>query len=169
MVTDSEPRYRLVDGNGNPVGSVYAEPDGTLKLQEGSGSDNEAVLQPDGTLSVPAVNTENVTITDIFKLDDSTETISSGSIPYTSPTIRVDAPSSSETDLTNITGGSDNDIVILTKTGGDDITVVDESGGSGQILLDSDGNFIMDNSTDRLMLQYDDSFDTWNEISTSNS
>ena len=40
MVTDSEPRYRLVDGNGNPVGSVYAEPDGTLKLQEGSGSDN---------------------------------------------------------------------------------------------------------------------------------
>jgi len=62
MVTDSEPRYRLVDGNGNPVGSVYAESDGTLKLQEGSGSDNEAVLQPDGTLDVPSVNTDQQTI-----------------------------------------------------------------------------------------------------------
>jgi len=46
MVTDQEPRYRLVDADGNVVGSLFAESDGTLKLQEGtSGNDNELGLQ----------------------------------------------------------------------------------------------------------------------------
>jgi len=53
MVNDQEPRYRLVDADGNVVGSLFAESDGTLKLQEGtSGSDNELSLSPQGELSV---------------------------------------------------------------------------------------------------------------------
>ena len=57
-VDDQEPRYRLaiqdVDGNiVDRLGTLYAEADGTLKIQEGSGSFNEASLNPDGTFSVP--------------------------------------------------------------------------------------------------------------------
>jgi len=53
MVTDQEPRYRLVDADGNVVGSLFAEPDGTLKLQEGtSGNDNELSLTTQGALEV---------------------------------------------------------------------------------------------------------------------
>jgi len=53
MVTDTEPRYRLVDANGNVVGSLFAESDGTLKLQEGtSGNDNELSFTTQGELQV---------------------------------------------------------------------------------------------------------------------
>jgi len=53
MVTDQEPRYRLVDADGNVVGSLFAESDGTLKLQEGtSGNDNELSLTTQGALNV---------------------------------------------------------------------------------------------------------------------
>lgn len=59
MVSDSEPRYRLVDADGNVVGSIYAQADGTLAIQEGtSASDNEATLATDGTWQVPSVDTE---------------------------------------------------------------------------------------------------------------
>ena len=66
-VDDQEPRYRLaiqdVDGNiVDRLGTLYAESDGTLKIQEGSGSFNEASLNPDGTFSVPTapVNADEV-------------------------------------------------------------------------------------------------------------
>jgi len=60
MVNDTEPRYRLVDSNGNVVGSLFAEADGTLALQEGtSGSDNEITVATDGTFNAPAVSTES--------------------------------------------------------------------------------------------------------------
>jgi len=53
MVNDTEPRYRLVDANGDVVGSLFAESDGTVKLQEGtSGNDNELALTTQGTLEV---------------------------------------------------------------------------------------------------------------------
>jgi len=53
MVNDQEPRYRLVDADGNVVGSLFAESDGTLKLQEGtSGNDNELSLTTQGALEV---------------------------------------------------------------------------------------------------------------------
>jgi len=56
MVNDQEPRYRLVDADGNVVGSFFAESDGTLKLQEGtSGNDNELSLGTDGDVSVEKV------------------------------------------------------------------------------------------------------------------
>jgi len=53
MVNDQEPRYRLVDADGNVVGSLFAESDGTLKLQEGtSGNDNQVSLTTQGVLEV---------------------------------------------------------------------------------------------------------------------
>jgi len=63
MVTDQEPRYRLVDADGNVVGSLFAESDGTLKLQEGSsGNDNEVSLQTDGAVAVPTITANEAII-----------------------------------------------------------------------------------------------------------
>lgn len=60
MVNDQEPRYRLVDGNGNVVGTLFAEADGTLKLQEGtSGNDNELSFTTQGALEVEQLLVEN--------------------------------------------------------------------------------------------------------------
>ena len=61
MTSDQEPRYRLVDANGNIVGSLYGKPDGSVAIQEtGSGADREVALAPDGTFSAPSVETESV-------------------------------------------------------------------------------------------------------------
>lgn len=63
MVNDTEPRYRLVDADGNVVGSLFAESDGTLKLQEGtSGNDNEVSVATDGTFTAPSVSTDSATV-----------------------------------------------------------------------------------------------------------
>jgi len=76
MVNDTEPRYRLVDSNGNVVGSLFAEADGTLKLQEGtSGSDNEVSVATDGTFNAPAVSTDSLSLTPVL---NNTATLSSG-------------------------------------------------------------------------------------------
>ena len=62
MTSDQEPRYRLVDANGNIVGSLYGKPDGSVAIQEtASGADREVTLAPDGTFSAPSVETESVT------------------------------------------------------------------------------------------------------------
>ena len=62
MVSDQEPRYRLVDDNGNIVGSLYGKADGSVAIQEtDSGDDREVALAPDGTFSAPSVETESVT------------------------------------------------------------------------------------------------------------
>jgi len=74
MVSDSEPRYRLVDSQGNTVGTLYAKSGGTLALQEGSsGSDNEIELQTDGTLQTDSVKTEKLTIgqSNALRINDS--------------------------------------------------------------------------------------------------
>ena len=61
MVSDQEPRYRLVDDNGNIVGSLYGKADGSIAIQEtDSGADREVALAPDGTFSAPSVETESV-------------------------------------------------------------------------------------------------------------
>ena len=78
MVSDSEPRYRLVDSQGNTVGTLYAKSGGTLALQEGSsGSDNEIELQTDGTLQTDSINTDGLSLTPI---NDFTFTFSSGEV-----------------------------------------------------------------------------------------
>ena len=69
MTSDQEPRYRLVDANGNIVGSLYGKPDGSVAIQEtDSGADREVALAPDGTFSAPSVETESVS-TDALELD----------------------------------------------------------------------------------------------------
>ena len=66
MVSDQEPRYRLVDANGNIVGSLYGKPDGSVAIQEtASGSDREVALAPDGTFSAPSVETESVSTAEV--------------------------------------------------------------------------------------------------------
>lgn len=62
MVSDQEPRYRLVDPDADTiVGTLYAKSDDTLALQEGtSGNDNEVTMATDGTLGAPALITEEV-------------------------------------------------------------------------------------------------------------
>ena len=61
MVSDQEPRYRLVDSNGVIRGTLYGKPDGSVAIQETeSGSDREVTLAPDGTFSAPSVETESV-------------------------------------------------------------------------------------------------------------
>ena len=61
MTSDQEPRYRLVDANGNIVGSLYGKANGSIAIQEtASGADREVALAPDGTFSAPSVETESV-------------------------------------------------------------------------------------------------------------
>lgn len=61
MTSDQEPRYRLVDDDGNIVGSLYGKADGSIAIQEtASGADREVALAPDGTFSAPSVETESV-------------------------------------------------------------------------------------------------------------
>ena len=79
MVSDQEPRYRLVDDEGNIVGSLYGKADGSVAIQEtDSGSDREVALAPDGTFSAPSVetesvSTENAVIDSFSRRDGSTE------------------------------------------------------------------------------------------------
>jgi len=40
MVSDNEPRYRLLDSSGAVVGTIYEQTDGSLALQEAT-SENE--------------------------------------------------------------------------------------------------------------------------------
>ena len=61
MTSDQEPRYRLVDSDGNIVGSLYGKADGSVAIQEtDSGSDREVTLAPDGTFSAPSVETPSL-------------------------------------------------------------------------------------------------------------
>ena len=61
MTSDQEPRYRLVDDEGNIVGSLYGKADGSIAIQEtASGSDREVTLAPDGTFSAPSVETPSL-------------------------------------------------------------------------------------------------------------
>lgn len=95
MVSDSEPRYRLVDSQGNTVGTLYAKSGGTLALQEGSsGSDNEIELQTDGTLQTDSLNTDQLQSNRIENPNDSdnivitqSETLSAGSKAALLPSI----------------------------------------------------------------------------------
>ena len=70
MVSDQEPRYRLVDANGNIVGSLYGKDDGSIAIQEtASGSDREVTLAPDGTFSAPSGDFDSVS-TEVLDIED---------------------------------------------------------------------------------------------------
>ena len=76
MTSDQEPRYRLVDDEGNIVGSLYGKADGSIAIQEtDSGADREVALAPDGTFSAPSVETESVS-TEQLAIDEALLTYS---------------------------------------------------------------------------------------------
>ena len=76
MVSDQEPRYRLVDDEGNIVGSLYGKADGSVAIQEtASGADREVALAPDGTFSAPSVDTQSVSTEDARVTGDQLVTI----------------------------------------------------------------------------------------------
>ena len=82
MVSDQEPRYRLVDSDGNIVGSLYGKADGSVAIQEtDSGADREATLAPDGTFSAPSVETGSLSatgMTNVRAVLSSTQSLTSG-------------------------------------------------------------------------------------------
>ena len=57
MVNDQEPRYRLVDSNGNVVGSLFQNADGNVEIQDETGTGS--VFGPDGIVT-PAIDAESV-------------------------------------------------------------------------------------------------------------
>jgi len=113
MVNDQEPRYRLVDANGNVVGSLFAESDGTLKLQEGtSGNDNELAFTSQGELKLGA--------DEIGGFPGTSSSISGLSLGGSYEVIDPDRPALVEIGLDAQTDG---------QTRGDVQVQIDESGG----------------------------------------
>jgi len=91
MVNDQEPRYRLVDADGNVVGSLFAESDGTLKLQEGtSGNDNELALTTEGALEVEQATVTNETFISADRSSATGSTSAGTFVALSDGTIRTD-------------------------------------------------------------------------------
>lgn len=59
---DQEPRYRLVDANGNVVGSLFLNGNGDVAIQDESGT--ETAFTTDG-ISTPAVDADSVSTDDV--------------------------------------------------------------------------------------------------------
>ena len=59
MVNDQEPRYRLVDSNGNIVGSLFQNADGNVEIQDETGTGS--VFGPDGIVT-PAIDAESASV-----------------------------------------------------------------------------------------------------------
>ena len=57
MVNDQEPRYRLVDSNGNVVGSLFQNADGNVEIQDETGTGS--VFGPNGIVT-PAIDAGSV-------------------------------------------------------------------------------------------------------------
>ena len=57
MVNDQEPRYRLVDSNGNVVGSLFQNAAGNVEIQDETGTGS--VFGPDGIVT-PAIDAGSV-------------------------------------------------------------------------------------------------------------
>ena len=62
MVNDQEPRYRLVDSNGNVVGSLFQNADGNVEIQDETGTGS--VFGPDGIVT-PAIDANVVNTEDL--------------------------------------------------------------------------------------------------------
>jgi hypothetical protein len=75
---DQEPRYRLVDSNGNVVGSLFVNGDGNVAIQDETATETE--FTPQG-VATPSVETDAVR----------TETIGAGDYHYTADYPGADA------------------------------------------------------------------------------
>lgn len=63
---DQEPRYRLVDANGNVVGSLFLNGNGDVAIQDESGT--ETAFTTDG-ISTPAVDADSVKTSELLTAD----------------------------------------------------------------------------------------------------
>jgi len=79
---DQEPRYRLVDANGNVVGSLFLNGNGDVAIQDESGT--ETAFTTDG-ISTPAVDTDSLSTAQI-----GTERYYAGNFSGSSPDTRLD-------------------------------------------------------------------------------
>lgn len=165
MTSDTEPRYRLVDSNGNVVGSLYAQGDGTLAIQEGtSGSDNEITVKTDGTFNAPAVSTVDETITGKVSHPQKTKEISSGTINVSDAMhVEVDGEGQADDTLETINGGSDGQRLVL-RGSGQAVTV---SHGVGNIVLSGSTDKTLDSTADILTLLYDAGSGNWSQLAFS--
>ena len=100
MVNDQEPRYRLVDSNGNVVGSLFQNADGNVEIQDETGTGS--VFGPNG-ITTPAIDAGSV----------STESFASG----LESTATTDQDPSYDTWVQN---QNENDIRLTATLGGPD-------------------------------------------------
>ncbi|MBX4215329.1 hypothetical protein KW797_00040 [Candidatus Parcubacteria bacterium] len=103
-------------------------------------------------------------ISDLFKLQsDNEKTIATGAITVTSSVTRVDTESdASSDDLDTISGGTENMIIIIRAEHTDRTVVVKHN--TGNILLAGGSDVTLDDSTKRIVLQYDDNLSKWVEL-----
>jgi len=158
MVNDSEPRYRLVDSNGNIVGSLYAKSNGDVALQEGT-NEEELTFDSNGDLNVPnalnsaAVNTEQASIEEMNFGSRETVTIDSNNVIQADSTIiRPDGSTSTTLEAVVSSDGNTPDVgdfLIIAGNGNFDITVVHR----GSL---NDGEFALDGQTDKTLNSFDD-------------
>ena len=77
MVNDQEPRYRLVDSNGNVVGSLFQNADGNVEIQDETGTGS--VFGPDGIVT-PAIDAESASVESLDSRQGYTDVASSRSL-----------------------------------------------------------------------------------------
>jgi len=110
---------------------------------------------------------DNVTINNKLNTQPNAATISGGEITYTGAYMVIDTEGGAATDdLETINGGSDGDILILRSTNNArDITI---KHGTGNIILKPLGqDTLLNFENDRIVLQYKQSNDLWEEVSRS--
>jgi len=170
-----------LDIGGNDItnaGAVNADSaDITNNLLAGQvGTSSEPVDVAAATVSAESVdagsvNTDGLVANQSVRLARSTETISSGVINYSAPSIEVLGEGGSSDDLDQITGGRGYGEIAILQSGTANITVrSNQSSSDGRILLDGGTNKTLNNPADRLTLHLDTSLspDTWCQISYSN-
>lgn len=155
MVSDSEPRYRLEDSNGNIVGSLFAEADGTLKLQEGtSGSDNELALGTDGTFTTDRIETgpfqqDSTAVIDLS--DDTATSISTPSAENNNVMLWVTTTSGDCSGIFQSAFGTINDAALGSNitNQGNFTTLTGTDGPDGSLNVSKDGtDLYLENRTD---------------------
>jgi len=132
----------------------YLLVDGTRAMSGGLDMGNNAIS------NASSVSTDSASISSSFRLPSSTETISSGDIPYSSPYIVVNGEGGSADTLNNVTGASDGDIVVIQR-GDADITVSD---GTGNIRTSGTADFTLQSGIDSIVLMYAGDTGVWFEI-----
>ena len=170
-------RRALLAGGAGLVGGAALTGQASAQSAAGQvGTSSEPVDVAAATVSAESVdagsvNTDGLVANQSVRLARSTETISSGVINYSAPSIEVLGEGGSSDDLDQITGGRGYGEIAILQPGTANITVrSNQSSSDGRILLDGGTNKTLNNPADRLTLHLDTSLspDTWCQISYSN-